>query len=125
MRAMALIALLTLSSACSAVPEKAPVPDYWVFSWVLRSGVYRYVLIRETERTAFLNGFRPSFPGNGNMEQLQAQLLGLPRGVRVGWGDLTCSGLTYPPKETMRPVLMFAAAHKINLVVLPGQCDQH
>jgi hypothetical protein len=89
----------------------------------MRSGVYRYVVIREAERAAFLNGFRPSFPGNGNVEQLLAHLLTLPKGARVGWGDLTCSGLTYPPKDSMRPVLMFAAAHHINLSVVPGQCD--
>jgi hypothetical protein len=122
MRAIALIALLTLASACASPPQRS-APDYWIFSWVMRSGIYRYVIIRDSERVAFVNGFRPSFPGNGDMSQLEAQLVRLPKGAHVGWGDATCSGLVYPPKETMRPIRMFAAQNKISLVVLPGQCD--
>lgn len=123
MKAIALIALLTLASACSVVPEQAR-PDYWMFSWLMRNGTYRFMVVRESERYAFLNGFRPSFPGHGSMAQAQAQLQTLPRGVLVGWGDATCSGLTYPPKDIMRPIEFFAAAHKINLVILPGRCDE-
>jgi len=124
MRAIAFLALLTLASACATLPEK-PAPSYWVFSWVMRSGLYRYVVVRESERVAFVNGFRPSFPGNGDLSQLEAQLLRLPKAAQVGWGDATCSGLTYPPKETMRSIRLFAARNKIDLLVLPGQCDQH
>jgi hypothetical protein len=122
MRAIALIALLTLCSASANPPERS-APDYWIFSWVMRSGIYRYVIVRESERTAFVNGFKASFPGYGDMSQLEAQLLRLPKGVQIGWGDATCSGLTYPPKETMRPIRFFAAQKNFNLVVLPGQCD--
>jgi hypothetical protein len=124
MRVIAFVVLLTLTSAGAASPERPP-PSYWIFSWVMRSGTYRYIVVREAERAAFINGFRPSFPGNGDMSQLETQLLRLPKGVQIGWGNATCSGLTYPPKETMRSVRIFASAHQINLVVLPGQCDQH
>jgi hypothetical protein len=123
MRAIAVLALVTLASAGHATPPARSAPDYWIFSWVMRSGVYRYVIVRESERSAFVNGFQPSFPGHGDMSQLQAQLLRLPRGAQVGWGNATCSGLTYPPKETMRSIRIFAAQNKIKLVILPGQCD--
>ena len=123
MKAKALIALLACASACWAAPARL-TPDYWLFSWVMRDGSYRFVLIPESARQAFVNGFHPSFPGYGNMARAQAQLQTLPKGARVGWGDATCSGLTYPPKDMMRPIEMFAATHKIDLIVLPGQCDR-
>lgn len=125
MRAIALIAVLALTSACSAMVEKQIVPDYWLFSWVMRDGTYRFVVVREAERHAFVMGFQPSFPGHGNMAQVETQLRSLPKGVLVGWGDATCAGLIYPPKDIMRPIEQFAAAHRINLVVLPGRCEEH
>lgn len=124
MRAIALIALLALGSACSTVPQEQPVPDYWLFSWSMRDGTYRFAIVREAERRAFVLGFRPSFPGHGTMAQAEAELRRLPRGVRVGWGDATCAGLTYPPKDSMRPIAQFAADQQINLRILPGRCEE-
>lgn len=124
MKAFALIALLSCASACSALAEK-PAPDYWLFSWLMRDGAYRFVVIPERERDAFVDGFRPSVPGHGNVAHVTAQLRTLPRGAVVGWGDATCSGLIYPPKDIMRPIERFAFDHGINLIVLPGQCKEH
>jgi hypothetical protein len=59
------------------------------------------------------------------MAQAERTLRNLPGGVLVGWGDATCAGLTYPPREIMRSIRLFAARNKIDLIVLPGQCDQH
>jgi hypothetical protein len=123
MRLIVFLALIMLGPACAApLPQSAP--DYWIFSWVMRSGVYRYVIVRESERSAFVNGFQPSFPGNGDISQVEAHLRRLPPGAHVGWGNATCLGLTYPPKDIVRSLRLFAARNKINLVVLPGQCEQ-
>ena len=122
MRVIAFLVLLTLTTA-GATPTERVGPHHWIFSWVLRSGIYHYVVVRESERAAFVNGFRPSFPGHGDISHLKAELLTLPTGAKVGWGDAPCVGLTFPPKETMRSVRLFAGGRGISLVVLPGQCD--
>jgi membrane-associated phospholipid phosphatase len=124
MRALALIAFLALAAACSNAPETQGVPDYWLFSWVMRDGTYRFTVVRESERRAFVLGFRPSFPGHGAMAQAEAALRGLPKGVLVGWGDASCAGLTYPPREMMRSIAQFATDHQVNLRILPGQCEE-
>ena len=126
MRARWLIVVLALALACPsgfARPESLPHPNYWIFSWVMKDGSYRFILVRDKERYAFLAAFEPSFPGHGNVEQLQAQLLRVPRTALVGWGEATCYGVVYPPKDIMRPVLMYAKEHGINVQVLPSQCE--
>ena len=124
MKAVAVLALLALTGVCPARPAQ-PTPDHWLFSWLMRDGSYRFIVIRETERPAFLSGFRPSFPGHGNIAQATAQLRALPAGAVVGWGDAICIGLIYPPKDVMRPIERFASDHKINLIILPGRCEGH
>ena len=104
------------------MPEKQPSPDHWLFSWPMRDGSYRFVIVRAAERNAFLNGFQRSFPGQGNMAQVTAQLRALPAHAVVGWGDATCFGFIYPPKDVMRPIERFAFDRGISLLVLPGQC---
>jgi hypothetical protein len=116
------IAVLTIAAYADAAPKPRP-PDYWIFSWVMRDGSYRFILVRERERLAFIDGFEPSFPGHGGASELQAQLARLPRQASVGWGDRSCVGLTYPPKDVMRPILMFAKQRGILVQILPRQCE--
>ncbi|HEY2125229.1 MAG TPA: hypothetical protein VGG94_07175 [Chthoniobacterales bacterium] len=124
MRAIAVIAWLALTSACSTVLEEQPVPAYWLFSWVMRDGTYRFAVVRESERHAFVSGFQPSFPGHGTMAQAEGALGSLPKGVLVGWGDATCVGLTYPPQDIVRSIAQFATSRQINLRILPGRCEE-
>src|SRR5690348_10202716 len=113
-----LTAIFGLAVVCSATSYAGPPPlhpDYWIFSWVMRDESYRFILVQDTERHGFLAAFEPSFPGHGNAQQLQQQLLRVPRTAVVAWGEASCYGLVYPPKDVMRPVLMFAKQHGIEV----------
>ena len=122
MRAFALITLLTLAGGCATVTSP-PAPAYWVFSWRVKESPYRYVVVGEAEKHSFLVSFKPSYPALRTPGELQARLKELPKDALIGWGESTCIGLTFPPKDIMRRVRTFAASNKINLMIVPGACD--
>src|SRR5438132_13524904 len=104
----AFFTLLALTSVCVAFPPRPP-PDYWLFSWSVRGGVYHFAVVREAERQLFISSF-PTVSSIKNVPELEARLNVLPKNVVIGWGDATCVGLTYPPKDIKHRIEKFAAA---------------
>jgi hypothetical protein len=120
--AFVLITLLMLAGGCASVTP-APTPAYWVFSWSTKEGYYRYVVVGKAEKHSFLVSFNPSYPALRTPEELERRLKELPKDALIGWGESTCIGLTFPPKDIMRRVRTFAASNKIKLMIVPGECD--
>ena len=122
MRVFVLLGLLTLVNGCASVAPQ-PAPAYWVFSWPMKESSYRYVVVGKAEEHSFLVSFKPSYPAMRTPEQLEARLKELPKDALIGWGESTCIGLIFPPKDIMRRVRSFAASNKIKLMIVPGACD--
>jgi hypothetical protein len=120
--AFVLITLLMLAGGCASVTPP-PTPAYWVFSWSTKQGYYRYVVVGRAEKHSFLVSFKPSYPAMRTPEQLEARLKELPKDALIGWGESTCIGLTFPPKDIMRSVRTFAVSNKIEVIIVPGTCD--
>lgn len=122
MRAIAIIALLTITTACYAAPEQ-PSPAYWVFSWSSRGGVRRYTVVSQADKHTFMVTFNRSLPGMLTVPECEARLRALPKGVLVGFGDATCVGITYPANDIMLRIEQFAAVNNIRLILIPGVCE--
>lgn len=121
-RRAALVALLALVvSGAGAAPPKRSC-DYWLFSWKVRGGAYHFAVMPQSERAAFLANF-PTVLSIKSMAELEMRLKALPKNLTVGWSELPCLQITYPPNDIARRIQRFAAENHIMLLMIPGACE--